>query len=495
MKVLNLIISDNSSDIYIKLKEQWRRYMNAHPDVTSYFLECDSTSQEVYKRDDTIYVPTEECLVPGIFIKTQKGILFGIQEYTGYDYIIRTNLSSFWIWNRVIQYLESKPRTNFVSSIPGEYYGLLFPSGCGMILSIDVATLIANHIGDINSLADDLIIGQVLSYNKIGITQAKRYDIPYGLISQNQNDSYFYLRDNYILKDVENIYTAISKIDSDIYHVRNNCMSVNYQYPFDYFREIYEVKNYKALVDTFYRSDTDIPIFVISYNNYTFVKSIVTQLLNYSKNIFIVDNASTYGPLVQYLKTNPDNVNIIHMEKNYGYRVLYEPRMSHILGQKYILTDPDLFLNPNMPQNFIDILDKLSVKYNVCRIGLALNMTRNDIRDDIKFGGKTIQEVQSEFWKKRIHDDDYELYEAFTDTTFSFINRNNDYKEYAGLRIAGDFTCIHKPFHIGWESELLDGELDAYKSNNNSTSCVKLDNEPDKVKNMNTIKLSWLRTR
>jgi hypothetical protein len=86
MKVLNLIISDNSSDMYIKLKEQWRRYMNAHSDVTSYFLECDSKCQEVYKRDDTIYAPTEECLVPGIFIKTQKGILFGIQEYKGYDY-------------------------------------------------------------------------------------------------------------------------------------------------------------------------------------------------------------------------------------------------------------------------------------------------------------------------------------------------------------------------------------------------------------------------
>ena len=347
---------------------------------------------------------------------------------------------------------------------------------------------------------DDQLIGRVLSQNQIIITQARRYDIPYGIISRNQNDEYlYYLRDKYIVTDVENIYTAISKIDSDIYHVRNNNNSVNLRYPFNYFREIYEVKNYKALVDTFYRSDAYIPIFIISYNNYTFVKSMVTQLLKYSKNIFIVDNCSNYEPLVHYLKLNPDNVNVIHMEKNYGYRVLYEPRLSHILGQKYILTDPDLFLNPNMPQNFIDILDKLSVKHNVCRIGLALDITQNDIRDDIKFDGRTIVDVQSEFWKNKVYDEDYELYDAFTDTTFSFINRNNEYKEYAGLRIAGDFTCIHKPFHKGWESELLIGELDAYKQNNNSTSCVKSNNEDvsqsrlDKVKLSSFIKPIWLR--
>ena len=47
----------------------------------------------------------------------------------------------------------------------------------------------------------------------------------------------------------------------------------------------------------------DIPIFVISYNRLTCLKLLVDYLCKhgYVKNIVIIDNASTYAPLLEYL--------------------------------------------------------------------------------------------------------------------------------------------------------------------------------------------------
>ena len=217
----------------------------------------------------------------------------------------------------------------------------------------------------------------------------------------------------------------------------------------------------------------------------------VEQLQEYTNNIIIVDNCSTYVKHKEYLKTIESIVRVIYKDQNYGHRVLYRDDMQDILGDKYILTDPDLQLNPDLPKNFIEILDNLTEKYKVGRIGLALDISRDDIRTDIKFDGKSIIEVQNEFWIHKVPDDEYELYRANTDTTFSFINKKYNHAEYVGFRIAGNFTCIHKPFHIGWETELEDGELEEYIRNNISTSCVvkiKINNDyPPK-------KISWLRT-
>lgn len=204
----------------------------------------------------------------------------------------------------------------------------------------------------------------------------------------------------------------------------------------------------------------------------------VEQLLPYTKNITVVDNCSKYPPIVEYLKSIENTVRVLYMDKNYGHRVLYRPEMQPILGDKFILTDPDLTLNTNMPANFIEVLNNISEKYKVGRIGLALDISGDDIRTDIRFSGRTIKEVQAEFWDNKIIDDTYELYSAFTDTTFSFINRKYMIREYEGFRIAGNFTCRHRPFYIGWENELLDGELEFYLKDNVSTSLVPTAHNP-----------------
>jgi hypothetical protein len=235
-------------------------------------------------------------------------------------------------------------------------------------------------------------------------------------------------------------------------------------------------KNYK--IDNFtnelnnYKNST-IPIFIISYNQYTFVKSIVEQLQKYSSNIYIIDNKSTYPPLVNYLKSIEDKVKVLYMDKNYGHRVYMRDEIVKLGGDKYIITDPDLLLNPNLPQNFIDILSDLSDQYKIGKIGFALDITNNIntniIATDHK---KNIIDWESQFWINKINNPQYELYYADIDTTFVLINKKyyNNNSQYGGIRIAGNFTCVHIPWLIDYEKMLLDGELDYYRNNNISST-------------------------
>jgi hypothetical protein len=160
------------------------------------------------------------------------------------------------------------------------------------------------------------------------------------------------------------------------------------------------------------------------------------------------------------------------MKQNYGHKVYMRDEIVKLGGDKYIITDPDLLFNPKLPQNFIDILSTLSDQYQVGKVGFALDITNNInhtiIATDIK---KSVVDWESQYWKNKLDHPEYEIYNADIDTTFVLINTKY-YKpgSYSGIRVAGDFTCIHRPWVIGYENDLLDGELNYYRNNNVSST-------------------------
>jgi len=117
------------------------------------------------------------------------------------------------------------------------------------------------------------------------------------------------------------------------------------------------------------------------------------------------------------------------------------------MPDKFIVTDPDLMLNENIPSNFIEIMDALSNKYGCHKIGFAIDITDKDQFYQSSYAyADSIYEWESQFWNHKILDDQYELYNAGIDTTFSLITKVNADKH--GIRIAGNFTCKHLPWYI-----------------------------------------------
>ena len=102
-----------------------------------------------------------------------------------------------------------------------------------------------------------------------------------------------------------------------------------------------------------------IPIVIIGYNNLTFIKNFIKQIYDLTTQIIIVDNCSTYSVQHEwYNLINDSKIKIIKMDKNYGHRVTYTHKEQLGLPDIFVLSDPDLQLNPNMPSNVLDILLK-----------------------------------------------------------------------------------------------------------------------------------------
>jgi hypothetical protein len=125
---------------------------------------------------------------------------------------------------------------------------------------------------------------------------------------------------------------------------------------------------------------SQIPIFIICWNQYTYVKSIVEQLQKYPNiKIYIIDNKSTYKPLVDYLKIidGKNGIEVLYQPENYGHKVYERPDIYERGGDMYIVTDPDLRLNTKMPANFREIMAKISEAHKANKVGLALDITNN----------------------------------------------------------------------------------------------------------------------
>lgn len=214
----------------------------------------------------------------------------------------------------------------------------------------------------------------------------------------------------------------------------------------------------------------NIPIVIICYNNHRYVENTLAQIskinIDYYKDIIILNNASTCIDTIEYLKNV--NVTVYNNTSNLGPWITSDKNnhIYNVLPDKFILTDPDLKFNKNIPSNFVEILSTLSDKYKTTRIGFAL-----DISDHDKFhtttrymNNLTIYEHEKRYWENKIDDDKYELYNAEIDTTFCLIDKNNILNGHnVWIRIAGDFLAKHIPWYI-------DNEV--YNIYDNYISCI-----------------------
>jgi hypothetical protein len=223
-----------------------------------------------------------------------------------------------------------------------------------------------------------------------------------------------------------------------------------------------------------------IPVVIICWNSLSFIKKLVDQLKHYPNPIILLDNKSSYKPLFEYYKQIKeelkDKIDIRLLNKNYGSNVYLE--IKNTLPKVFMLTDSDIEINKKMPQNFAEILFKLSEQYKVYKIGLALNLKDKDTFVRCAKKGNPLYEYQLRYWKHKIPNKKYELYHAAVDTTFCLVNSKFMIRDMnpimPAIRIAGDFTARH----LSWYKHILTSilpsdELYMYLKNNKSSTFVR----------------------
>jgi hypothetical protein len=114
-----------------------------------------------------------DSLIPGIICKTLESM--EKLRNTDFDYIFRTNLSSFIIINKLIEIGNNLPDNVYAGCI-GKAKKIIFCSGSGFWLSKKYVNLLLDNKDKLKiDLLDDLVIGKFFS--KIKKTKLNRYDL------------------------------------------------------------------------------------------------------------------------------------------------------------------------------------------------------------------------------------------------------------------------------------------------------------------------------
>ena len=167
--IILIIASSDGTGGYDQFKEYWRVYMNRFSGVRSFFVYSDPIIEsDMYVTNDSISHRSDESLRPGILYKTIAAMSVCSTLFE-YDYILRTNLSSFIHIPRLLKYLNTQrlheyagghfnnlpdhPNKAYEHSIVNQFVGMnldskfVFLHGACFILSRDLIMRVLGIVG------------------------------------------------------------------------------------------------------------------------------------------------------------------------------------------------------------------------------------------------------------------------------------------------------------------------------------------------------------
>jgi hypothetical protein len=190
MKILDSILSANFEPFITLeqgIRETW--LMNDHPEIQKIFYYGNHDKIELI--GDKLFVDSPEGLM-NVGHKTLKMFDFVSKNFS-FDYLYRTNSSSYIDLNRLYEFIINKPRTQFYSAVIGNYNGIKYGSGSGYFLSKDLVDLVLkNKMMWNHEFIDDVSLGKFLTDKDVQIFQAERFDVTPSNIHKIDIDYYHY---------------------------------------------------------------------------------------------------------------------------------------------------------------------------------------------------------------------------------------------------------------------------------------------------------------
>jgi hypothetical protein len=219
-----------------------------------------------------------------------------------------------------------------------------------------------------------------------------------------------------------------------------------------------------------------IPIIIISFNQLYYLKQLIDFLKkhNYSK-IVIIDNNSTFKPLLDYFDSIESTVTLHRLNENLGHLVFWKNKELFDKYSKgyYVVTDADIIPTEECPEDFVLHFKKiLNTNFQVTKVGFSLKI------DDIPYTNINRQKVidwESQFWKNQNKDGDFM---SKIDTTFALYRpyykyNNNDF--YDAVRTNIPYQAAHGGWYL--DSKNLTEEQLFYFTNCNESSSCRIDEE------------------
>lgn len=193
----------------------------------------------------------------------------------------------------------------------------------------------------------------------------------------------------------------------------------------------------------------DIPIIIVSYNRLSYLKSCVDSIIKHGySSIFIIDNKSTYEPLLEYYNSNNHLFKVFYAPHNFAHNVLdewYNPELQLLQKSYYVYTDNDIKISNETPNDFLEFYVDAQKYFKADKIGPSLKI------DNLPDHYNKKQEVidwEKKFWIDKRPFKGKSFYKAPIDTTFALVKpkgrciwTNNAYR-------CGDiYSAEHMPWY------------------------------------------------
>jgi len=203
-----------------------------------------------------------------------------------------------------------------------------------------------------------------------------------------------------------------------------------------------------------------IPIIINNRNRLTYLKQLIDGLEKRGyKNIFIIDNASNYLPLLTYYETLPYKV--FKLKKNIGHYALWDTDIyNQFKNNYYVYTDSDVSLVEDCPSDFMFLFYTLLNKYpKLGKVGFSLKI--NDLPSHYKFKNEVLD------WEGKFYNNRREklAYKAPIDTTFALYAPHSFKGKhmFKALRTAYPYEMRHLPWYEN-QMELTDEQKYYYRN-------------------------------
>lgn len=188
---------------------------------------------------------------------------------------------------------------------------------------------------------------------------------------------------------------------------------------------------------------TQYPIIIITRDRLEPLRQLVAWLEGMGQeNIWLCDNASTYPPLVEYLKSSPHNV--VYNEINFGQRGPWLSGLVTELGLNtyFIVTDPDVLPDNECPSDALDVFQRMLFDHpDIDKVGFSL---RIDDLPDQYLHAENVRLWESQFWTNTYAPG---FYFAPIDTTFAMYRPGEGHQNAKSLRVAPPYTARHLPWY------------------------------------------------
>lgn len=198
-----------------------------------------------------------------------------------------------------------------------------------------------------------------------------------------------------------------------------------------------------------------IPIFINNYNRLTTTVTLIKALEKRGyTNIHILDNKSTYPPLLEYYKNTPYKVHFL--KKNFGSKAFWKSGLwLRYMSSYFVYSDPDVVPIDDCPDDFLKYFYSLLERYpKAHKVGFSLKI--DDLPDSYINKNKVIK-WERNFYKKTI---EANTFIAPIDTTFALYRPFSKLGKRGGktliLRTGIPFQARHLPWYL--DNDNLDEE-------------------------------------